>query len=36
MARWEMRYVVHYDEAGDADGFATYRFKERVRRGAGG
>ena len=23
----EMRYVVHYDEAGDADGFATYRFK---------
>ncbi|MBV9831511.1 MAG: GNAT family N-acetyltransferase [Marmoricola sp.] len=24
----EIRYVVHYDEAGDADGFATYRFKE--------
>jgi len=24
----EMRYVLHYDEAGDADGFATYRFKE--------
>ena len=23
----KMRYVVHYDEAGDADGFATYRFK---------
>ena len=23
----EIRYVVHYDEAGDADGFATYRFK---------
>ena len=25
----EMRYVLHYDEAGDADGFATYRFKEK-------
>jgi predicted acetyltransferase len=24
----ELRYVVHFDEAGDADGFATYRFKE--------
>jgi predicted acetyltransferase len=24
----ELRYVLHYDEAGDADGFATYRFKE--------
>ncbi|MCW2837174.1 MAG: family N-acetyltransferase [Marmoricola sp.] len=24
----EIRYVLHYDEAGDADGFATYRFKE--------
>ena len=24
----ENRYVVHYDEAGDADGFAAYRFKE--------
>ena len=24
----EMRHVVHYGEAGDADGFATYRFKE--------
>ncbi len=23
----ELRYVLHYDEAGDADGFATYRFK---------
>lgn len=23
----EIRYVVHYDESGDADGFATYRFK---------
>ena len=23
-----LRYVVHYDEAGDVDGFATYRFKE--------
>jgi predicted acetyltransferase len=25
----ELRYVLHYDEAGDADGFATYRFKEK-------
>ena len=25
----EMRYVVHYDKAGDADGFATYRFKSK-------
>lgn len=25
----ELRYVVHYDEVGDADGFATYRFKEK-------
>ena len=25
----EIRYVLHYDEAGDADGFATYRFKEK-------
>jgi predicted acetyltransferase len=24
----ELRYVVHYDDAGDADGLATYRFKE--------
>ncbi|MET0998583.1 MAG: GNAT family N-acetyltransferase [Marmoricola sp.] len=24
----EIRYVLHYDAAGDADGFATYRFKE--------
>jgi predicted acetyltransferase len=24
----EMRYVLHFDEAGDTDGFATYRFKE--------
>ncbi len=24
----EMRYVLHYDESGDVDGFATYRFKE--------
>ena len=24
----ELRYVVHYDAEGDADGFATYRFKE--------
>ena len=23
----ELRYVVHYDAEGDADGFATYRFK---------
>lgn len=23
----ELRYVVHYDEAGDADGYAVYRFK---------
>jgi predicted acetyltransferase len=25
----EIRYVLHYDAAGDADGFATYRFKEK-------
>ncbi len=25
----EIRYVVHYDQAGDADGFATYRFHEK-------
>ena len=25
----ELRYVLHYDEAGDVDGFATYRFKEK-------
>lgn len=25
----EIRYVVHYDKAGDADGFATYRFHEK-------
>ncbi len=25
----ELRYLLHYDEAGDADGFATYRFKEK-------
>ncbi len=24
-----IRYVLHYDEAGDADGFATYRFKDK-------
>ena len=24
----ELRYVVHYDESGAPDGFATYRFKE--------
>lgn len=24
----ELHYAVHYDDAGDADGFATYRFKE--------
>ena len=24
----ELRYVLHYDRSGDADGFATYRFKE--------
>jgi predicted acetyltransferase len=23
----ELRHVLHYDEAGDVDGFATYRFK---------
>ncbi|MCW2847295.1 MAG: hypothetical protein JWR90_1269 [Marmoricola sp.] len=27
----ELRHVVHYDEAGDADGFATYRFKENFK-----
>ena len=25
----ELRYLLHYDEAGRADGFATYRFKEK-------
>lgn len=25
----ELHYVLHYDQAGDADGFATYRFKEK-------
>jgi predicted acetyltransferase len=25
----EIRYVLHYDETGDVDGFATYRFKEK-------
>lgn len=25
----EIRYVLHYDAVGDADGFATYRFKEQ-------
>ena len=25
----ELRYVLHYDEIGDADGFATYRFKDK-------
>ncbi len=25
----EIRYVLHYAEAGNADGFATYRFKEK-------
>jgi predicted acetyltransferase len=25
----EIRYLLHYDEAGDVDGFATYRFKEK-------
>ncbi len=25
----EIRYVLHYDESGDVDGFATYRFKEK-------
>jgi predicted acetyltransferase len=25
----EIRYALHYDEAGDADGYATYRFKEK-------
>jgi predicted acetyltransferase len=25
----ELRFVLHYDEQGDADGFATYRFKEK-------
>ncbi len=24
----EMRYLLHYDDAGEPDGFATYRFKE--------
>ena len=24
----EIRYVLHYDESGDVDGYATYRFKE--------
>ena len=25
----ELRYLLHYDERGDLDGFATYRFKEK-------
>ena len=25
----EIRYVVHYDQAGDADGFASYRFLDK-------
>lgn len=25
----ELRYLLHYDRAGDVDGFATYRFKEK-------
>lgn len=25
----ELRHLLHYDEAGDVDGFATYRFKEK-------
>lgn len=25
----EIRYLLHYDQAGDADGFASYRFKEK-------
>jgi len=25
----ELRYLLHYDDNGDADGFATYRFKEK-------
>ena len=25
----ELRHVLHYDDAGDVDGFATYRFKEK-------
>jgi predicted acetyltransferase len=25
----ELRFVLHYDEQGDADGFASYRFKEK-------
>ncbi len=24
----ELRYVLHYDDAGDVDGYATYRFKD--------
>lgn len=24
----ELRYLLHFDEAGDADGYATYRFKD--------
>ena len=28
-ARPRCRYLLHYDEAGDVDGFATYRFKEK-------
>jgi len=26
----EIRYALHYDETGDADGFATYRFKAKL------
>lgn len=25
----ELRYVLHYDDSGDVDGYATYRFKEK-------
>ena len=25
----ELRYLLHYDDSGDADGYATYRFKEK-------
>ncbi len=26
----EVRHVLHYDDVGDVDGFATYRFKDKV------
>ena len=29
MASTEIRYALHYDDAGDVDGFATYRFKDK-------